>query len=149
MQHQLQAHAAFSCQKTGYLDHGSGYERRCGLVIAPAPPPLFRIPLARYTCFDLTRGMTDLEFGYRDSGWSVAQTANFDDLAANDSLVAVQFITGLCCQRSLFGVLRGRSGGPWLLLAHHGRRRCDRPVHFDRQMTQYGIVELERMIQFI
>ena len=105
--------------------------------------------LAWFPCFDLTRGMTDLEFAYSDSGWGVAQNASFDDLAANDSLVTVQFITGLCCQRSLFGVLRGRSGWPRLLFAHHGRGRCDRPVHFNRQMTQYGIVELERMIQFI
>ena len=150
MQHQLQAHAAFFCQKTGHLHHGSGYERSCGFrQLRQRHHQYFAFHLARYTCFDLTRGVTDLEFGYRDSGWSVAQTANFDDLAANDSLVAVQFITGLCCQRGLFGVLGRRGGGPWLLLAHHGRRCCDRPIHFDREMTQYRVVELERMIQFI
>ncbi len=98
MKHQLQTHAAFFCQKTGQLHHRAGryadyafshlgQRHRGNLALYPT----------RLTCFDLTRDVGDPELGDRHSRWCIPQTADFDDLAANDSLVAVQ----LSCQLML------------------------------------------------
>ncbi|SOD42235.1 hypothetical protein SAMN06298226_2570 [Nitrosovibrio sp. Nv4] len=98
MQHQLQTHAALFCQKTGQLHHGTrryagdGFshlrERHCGDLA---------LYLTRFTCFDLTRDVTDPEFGYGHACWCVPQTTDIDKLAANYSLVTVQ----LTCQLRL------------------------------------------------
>ena len=95
MQHQLQAHATFFCQKTSRFHHSSRRDRRYGFCrLCQRHHRNFAFHLTWLPRFNLTGSVTDLEFYYRYPGGCVAQTALFSDRAANDSLVTVQLVVG-------------------------------------------------------
>ena len=70
----------------------------------------FRTPPGAVYPLHRAGDVADLEFRHRHPCWCVTQTADFDNLSANYSLVAAQLLPGLRRERGFFLLLCGWRG---------------------------------------
>jgi hypothetical protein len=157
MQNQLPAAHALPGQKPAHLDVLS-YRKPCNLIgnLVKRQRIHFALYLPQNFCFSLLRGMAQCQCQSRNPGRGITQTFQCDQLAADYYLIKRQFPMNLnsgC--RAFFGL--NRSGchaafswhGPGFFFLHHRGRLDNGSLGLDGQMTQYRIVEAERMLQLV
>lgn len=133
------------------------YEKSCNTGNAPdlQPPGLlgqfchrdggdFTLHFTLHARLVLMGSMLQGKADYRDTCRGVSKFGDFRHLTSQHQPVVIHLGCGSFRNRCVF-LVQDRLG---LLFLHHGGRRGNGFLHGDSQMTQHGIVELERILEF-